>query len=499
MRVFRKVLIANRGEIAVRIIRTCKELGLRTVAVYSDADRAMPHVLMADEAVHIGPSPSSESYLRGDRIIDAALASGAEAVHPGYGFLSENPRFARSVEEAGLCFVGPPASAMEAMGDKVVARTTAGRAHVPVVPGSPEPVATPEEAAAWCRQWGYPALLKAAAGGGGKGMRAVREESSLAAAFASAASEAASAFGDGRIYLEKLIEKPRHVEIQVLADGEGNVVYLGERECSVQRRHQKIVEESPSPLLDETLRAKMGETAVRLARACGYVNAGTMEFLVDQERHFYFLEMNTRLQVEHPVTELRTGLDLVALQLHIAAGGVLPFTQDGVRFSGHAIECRICAEDPATFLPETGRLTHLRPALGPGIREDRGFETGDEVPVYYDSLIAKLIAWAPTRTAAIAKMKRALREYEILGVRTNIPVCVAVLDDPGFAAGEYSTDLLASFSGSNPGDGFGPESRRAAAALCAILEGRGPRNGIAAPSGNGRRENGWKQQRALNW
>ena len=442
-RPIRKILVANRGEIALRIMRTCREMGIRTVGVYSEADRAAPHVMSADEAYCIGPPPSRESYLAMGTIIDVARRSGADAVHPGYGFLSENAAFARTVGDAGLIFIGPRPESIAAMGDKTAARKLVRAAGVPTVPGSDDAVRDLSEVRSFCSAHGFPLLLKAAAGGGGKGMRIVRAAGEVQGAFAAAQSEALSAFGDGRIYMEKYLEGPRHIEIQILADRHGNTIHLGERECTIQRRHQKVVEETPSVIVDDVMRAAMGETAIKAARACGYENAGTIEFLVDRKRNFYFLEMNTRLQVEHPVTELRTGLDLVGLQIGIARGETLPFSQEGVRLNGHAIECRICAEDVENnFLPSTGRILHLKTPSGPGIREDRGVELGGEIPVYYDSMIAKLAAWAPTRAAAIAKMSRALREYELLGVSTNIPLCRFVIEHPRFAAGDFTTDFI---------------------------------------------------------
>ena len=472
VRPIRKILIANRGEIALRVIRTCKEMGIRTVAVYSSADRTAPHVLAADEAFQIGPPPSRESYLHAGRILGAASASGADAIHPGYGFLSENPEFARRVREAGLVFVGPSPETIASMGDKTAARSLAAAAGVPMVPGTAGAVSGSSEAIEFCSRHGYPVLVKAAAGGGGKGMRIVREESELNPSLRAAASEARSAFGDERVYIEKYFEDPRHIEIQILADSRGNIVHLGERECSIQRRHQKVVEESPSVIVDEEMRSRMGATAVMVARACGYENAGTVEFLVDGEKRFYFLEMNTRLQVEHPVTELRTGTDLVALQIRIASGEELPFTQEGVRFNGHAIECRICAEDTEnSFLPSTGRITHLRAPAGPGIRDDRGVEQGDEISVYYDPMMAKLIAWGGTRPAAIARLVRALREYEILGVRTNIPLCLFVITHPRFAAGDISTHFISRYFSPGALRADLPFEEGAAAAVCALLAG----------------------------
>jgi len=486
----RTVLVANRGEIAVRIIRTCRELGIRTVAVYSDADERMPHVLHADVAVRIGPPPSRESYLRGDVLIDVARRTGADAIHPGYGFLSENAGFAAAVRDAGLVFIGPPPEAIRSMGDKTAAREMMRAAGVPVVPGTPGPVGSLAEAEDFCRSVGFPVLLKAAAGGGGKGMRVVQHMDQLAAALSAAQSEALSAFADGRVYAEKYLEGPRHIEMQILADAHGNVVHLGERECSVQRRHQKVVEESPSTAIDAPTRERMGETAVRAAKACGYVNAGTVEFLVDARGAYYFLEMNTRLQVEHPVTELRTGLDLVAEQVRIAEGEPLRWTQNEITFRGHAIECRICAEDvERDFLPDTGVLTHIRPALGPGVRDDRGIDPGGEVSVYYDPMIAKLICWAATREACIARMVRALREYEIIGVRTNLAFCAYVLAHDAFTTGRYDTHFVQRHFRIDALPRMDPEERVSAAAVAALVHARdaslvngGPPAGQGQPS-----------------
>ncbi|MCX5761392.1 MAG: ATP-grasp domain-containing protein, partial [Gemmatimonadetes bacterium] len=415
----KKVLIANRGEIALRIVRACRELGLSSVAVYSDADARAPHVREADEAVHLGPSPSSESYLRGDLIIAAALRVGAEAIHPGYGFLSEREWFARAVRDAGLIWVGPPADAIAAMGSKTAARTLAIAHNVPVVPGTTEALHDADEALAIAARFGYPVLLKAAAGGGGKGMRVVREASQMASSLDAARREAKNAFGDDAVYVEKYIEGPRHVEIQVLADAHGRCVSLGERECSVQRRHQKMIEESPSPAVNAELRKAMGAAAVRVAKAAGYVNAGTCEFLLDASGAFYFLEMNTRIQVEHPVTELVTGVDLVQWQLRIAAGERLPFTST-IEPRGWAMECRITSEDASNgFLPSTGRIGYLRLPGGPGVRWDGGIGSGSEVTLFYDPMLAKLIVWAPTRLEAITRMHRALGELTIDGVETS--------------------------------------------------------------------------------
>lgn len=440
---FTKLLIANRGEIALRIIRACRELGVRSVAVYSDADSHAPHVHEADEAVWIGPAPSSESYLRGDGIIEAAKKIGADAIHPGYGFLAEREWFARAVRDAGLIWVGPPAEAIAALGSKTAARTLALRHDVPIVPGTTEPLADAAAATSAARDIGFPVLLKAAAGGGGKGMRVVREEKALHGALEAARREAKNAFGDDAVYLEKYIEGPRHVEIQVLADTHGNVIHLGERECSIQRRHQKMVEEAPSVAVNADLRARMGDAAVRLAAAAGYVNAGTCEFLLAQDGSFYFLEMNTRLQVEHPVTELVTDTDIVQWQLRIAAGEALSFRQGAVRPRGWAIECRITSEDPANgFLPSTGIIEYLQVPAGPGVRWDGGIETGSAVGLHYDPLLAKLIVWGENRTQAIARMHRALLELLVDGVETSRDFHLRVMEDDEFRRGDIDIAWL---------------------------------------------------------
>ncbi len=443
IRPIRKVLIANRGEIALRILRACREKGIATVAVYSDADRAALHVLHADEAYRLGPAPARESYLRGDLILEIARRTGADAIHPGYGFLSENADFAEACETAGVIFIGPPASAMRKLGSKTRARQAADAAGMPRVPGSVSGLTSIEEAHTVARQIGYPVMLKAAAGGGGKGMRAVTAAAELDEAYTSASSEAERAFGNGEIYLEKLVQRPRHIEIQVLADQHGDCLYLGERECSVQRRHQKVIEEAPSAVVGEDLRRRMGEAAVKLALGAGYTNAGTIEFLLDDEENFYFLEMNTRLQVEHPVTELITGLDLVHLQLAIAEGRPLPIAQKDVQLRGHAIECRIYAEDPENnFFPSPGLITKLIQPGGPGLREDCAVYEGWSVPLDYDPMLSKLIAYAPTREAAIDRMLRALDEYVIGGIATNINFFRRILTDPEFRAAKIDTGYL---------------------------------------------------------
>jgi acetyl-CoA carboxylase biotin carboxylase subunit len=444
---FGKVLVANRGEIAVRVMRTLREMGIASVAVYSDADRASLHVRMADEAERIGPPPSAESYLRIGRIVDAARKHGAAAIHPGYGFLSENADFAAACQEAGIVFIGPSAQSIRAMGSKTAARRTAIAAGAPVVPGT-EGAVTLAQARDFARTAGYPILLKAVAGGGGKGMRRVDRESQLESSLRDASSEAQRSFRNADIYVEKLIEQPRHIEIQILGDRHGNMIHLGERECSIQRRHQKVMEECPSPLVDlrPEMRQAMGEAAIRAAAAAGYYNAGTVEFLVDRERRFYFLEMNTRLQVEHPITELATGLDLVKLQIQIAAGARLHLKQEDIRWRGWAIECRVYAEDPYNgFLPYPGRITRLTRPLGPGIRIDGAIYEGWTVPMEYDPLLAKLAVWAPRREEATDRMIRALREYDIGGIRTNLGFFRQILEDPEFRAGHLHTGFIDEF------------------------------------------------------
>jgi acetyl-CoA carboxylase biotin carboxylase subunit len=439
----KKVLIANRGEIALRVIRACREMGLATVAVYSDADRAALHVLHADEAYRLGPAPATESYLRGDLILEIAQRSGADAIHPGYGFLSENADFAEACERAGITFVGPSASAMRMLGSKTRARQAADAAQMPRVPGSVKGLASVDEAVRVAAEIGYPVMLKAAAGGGGKGMRAVSHAEDLPSSYAAASSEAERSFGSGEVYLEKLIERPRHIEIQLIADKHGNCIYLGERECSVQRRHQKVIEEAPSAVVGDDLRRRMGEAAVRLALSAGYVNAGTVEFLVDEVQNFYFLEVNTRLQVEHPVTEMITGLDLVQMQLRVAMGEPLGITQADVKLRGHAIECRIYAEDPENnFFPSPGLITKLIQPSGPGIREDCAVYAGWNVPLDYDPMLSKLVAFASTREAAIDRMLRALDEYVIGGIRTNISLFRHILEDADFRAAQIDTGYL---------------------------------------------------------
>src|SRR5215208_4401817 len=480
---FKKILIANRGEIALRVIRACREMGIGSVAVYSDADARAPHVREADEAVNIGAPPSAESYLRGERIIEAAHRLGAEAVHPGYGFLSEREWFARAVVDAGLEFIGPPADAIAAIGSKTSARQLATAANVPVVPGTTEALRTADEARAIADQFGYPVLLKAAAGGGGKGMRLVRAAGEMQASLDTARREAQNAFGDDAVYVEKYIEGPRHVEIQVLGDKHGTMLSLNERECSVQRRHQKMIEEAPSVAVTPELRRAMGDTAVRAAKAAGYVNAGTCEFLLDRDGSFYFLEMNTRLQVEHPVTELVTGLDLVQWQLRIAAGERLPFVQADIVPRGWAIECRITSEDfTNNFLPSTGRITYLHLPSGPGVRWDGGIETGTEIGLHYDPMLAKLIVWAPTRELAIARMHRALRELVIEGVETSRDFHLRMMEDEEFRRGDISIQWLERRLPTLAAVQPPPESLRAAASAAALIAER-DRGARRVPSG----------------
>ncbi len=440
---FKKILVANRGEIAVRVIKACREMGISTVAVYSGADRRSLHVQMADEAACIGPPPAVESYLHMDRIIEAARETGAEAIHPGYGFLAENAAFASRCEKEKIVFIGPNSKALELVGDKVRSRQTMEKADIPIIPGMKGILEDVSAIKAEARKIGYPVMIKASAGGGGKGMRIVFEEQNLTSALEAGMREAKSAFGDESVYLEKYIEKPRHVEFQILADNHGHVVHLFERECSIQRRHQKIVEETPSQALDPELRARMGETARKVMEVSGYNNAGTVEFLLDKDKNFYFLEVNARLQVEHPVTELTTGVDLVHQQIRIAAGEKLPFAQEDLTQSGHAIECRIYAEDPLNnFLPSSGKILFLKEPRGPGVRHDCGIFSGWDVPIYYDPILAKLIVWAKDRETACRRMIEALDDYAILGIRTTIGFLKDVVGHPQFRKGETDTNFI---------------------------------------------------------
>ena len=461
-----KILVANRGEIALRIMRTARRMGIRTVAVYSEADRNAPHVRFADEAVLLGPAPSAQSYLKGDTIIEAAKNLNVDGIHPGYGFLSENAAFARKVEEAGITFIGPRPQSIEIMGSKLAAKEAAKKFNVPMVPGIEEAITDVEMAKEIGRRVGYPILIKASAGGGGKGMRIVEREQELKEQMERAISEAVSAFGDGSVFIEKYVTGPRHIEVQVMGDTHGNIVYLFERECSIQRRHQKVVEEAPSAILTPELRKAMGEAAVRVAKACDYVGAGTVEFLVDAERNFYFLEMNTRLQVEHPVTEMITGLDLVELQIRVARGEKLPFSQKDLHINGHALELRVYAEDPLNnFLPSVGTLEKYRLPVGPGIRVDGGYEEGMEVPIYYDPMLAKLVVHGANRAEAIQKMKEAIADYEVEGVSTTLPFGQFVLEHPAFVSADFDTHFVQHY--------YSPEklieSRKAEAEVAALL------------------------------
>jgi acetyl-CoA carboxylase, biotin carboxylase subunit len=489
----RKILVANRGEIAIRVMKTCRELGIKTVAVYSEADKTAQHVRYADEAFLIGPPEVSKSYLDQDAILKAATDSGADAIHPGYGFLSENAGFVRKVQEAGITFIGPDPDAIVRMGDKTAARKLAEGIGVPITPGTTTALSSAEEAGRISGSVGYPVLLKAAGGGGGKGMRIVRAESELESSLRASQGEARSAFGDDRVYIEKYIENPHHIEIQVLADRHGNAIHLGERECSVQRRHQKVVEESPSPFVTDDLRNRMTDSAIRLVRESGYVNAGTIEFIVDSERNFYFLEMNTRLQVEHPVTEMRTGVDLVAEQIRVAEGRPLSITQDQVKFNGHAIECRVYAEDPEnSFYPSTGLIRHMRSPAGMGIREDRGVEEGDVISPFYDPMISKLVTWGRSREEAAGRMAAALDSYRIFGVRNNIRLCRWIVSHEVFRSGNYTTNFL--------NEHFHPEemtevtvAMREIAAVSAVLFSR-KRQAVTGTPQARKSSSGWKRQ-----
>jgi acetyl-CoA carboxylase biotin carboxylase subunit len=481
----KKVLIANRGEIALRIIRACHDLGIKAVAVYSEADRHSLHVRQADEAYLIGPAPSKDSYLRIDRLLEVAAKSGADAVHPGYGFLAENAGFAQACLDAGLIYVGPPPSAIHSMGDKVQAKQLAQAAGVPLVPGIQEELSGADEAMRIAAQFGYPVLLKAAAGGGGKGMREVHSASEMEAAFGAATREAKASFANGAVYIEKLLQHVKHVEIQILADNYGNVIYLGERECSLQRRHQKMLEESPSMVVDADMRQRMGSVAVAAARRAGYVSAGTIEFLVTGDKQFYFIEMNTRLQVEHPVTELVTGFDIVTEQLKIAMGMPLSITQEQVQPHGWAIECRVTSEDPFNnFLPSIGKITKAITPNGPGVRLDSAVFDGYEVSLYYDPMIAKLITWGVDREQAIQRMHRALAEYKIVGVNTTIPFHQQLLSSQAFLSGDFYTDSLETDPSLKPDPAFHHDQAALAAIIAALVENERVRSGAARTNVN---------------
>ncbi len=441
-----KILVANRGEIALRVMRSAKEMGIKTVAVYSEADREALHVRFADEAVFIGPPPSSESYLRIEKIIAAAKQTGAQAIHPGYGFLSENEDFAQAIEDAGMIFIGPSAKSIEVMGSKLAAKEAVAKFNVPLVPGTSEPIGDVKKAKKVASEIGYPILIKASAGGGGKGMRIVENEGEFQEQMERAVSEATSAFGDGSVFIEKYVTKPRHIEFQIFGDKHGNVIHLFERECSIQRRHQKVVEEAPSSILTPELRKRMGEAAVNVGQSCGYYGAGTVEFILDDNLNFYFLEMNTRLQVEHPVTEMVTGIDLVKLQIRVAQGEKIPFKQEDLKLNGHAIEVRVYAEDPANnFLPDIGTLQTYKRPQGNGIRVDDGFEQGMEIPFYYDPMIAKMICHAETREMAIDKTIRAINEYEITGLETTLGFCNFVMHHEAFRSGKFDTGFVGKY------------------------------------------------------
>lgn len=493
----KKLLVANRGEIALRVLRSAKEMGLQTVAVYSEADRHALHVRFADESVCIGPPPSAESYLRGEKIIAAAKQTGADAIHPGYGFLSENEDFAQEVSDAGLIFVGPPPEAIRIMGSKLAAKQAAAKFNVPLVPGTSEPIHDIPKAKKLAKEIGYPVLIKASAGGGGKGMRLVNEENEFEEQMERAVSEAVSAFGDGSVFIEKFVTNPRHIEFQIFGDQHGNTIHLFERECSIQRRHQKVIEEAPSSILTPELRAKMGEAAVNAAKSCGYFNAGTVEFILDDKMNFYFLEMNTRLQVEHPVTEQITGLDLVNLQLRVAQGEKLPISQNDLRINGHAIEVRVYAEDPTNnFLPDIGTLKTYRRPQGHGIRVDDGFEEGMAISFFYDPMIAKMICHAGSRAAAIAKTLRAIDDYEITGVETTLGFCKFVLQHEAFTSGKFDTKFVEQH--------FKPEYLKSArladdevriAVTLAASMYKNASNGVAATASSTERVSKWKRNR----
>ncbi len=487
MAYFDKILVANRGEIAVRVIRACRDLGIRSVAVYSDADEGALHARMADEAYRIGPAPSSESYLSIANVLDAATRSGASAIHPGYGFLAENAGFARAVEESGRTFIGPSAASIALMGSKIESRRAVSDHGVAMVPGTIDALTSDDEALRMASEVGYPVMLKASAGGGGKGMRYVASQAEMGSALRTTRAEARAAFGEDAVYIEKFIERPRHIEIQVLADGHGRAVHLGERECTIQRRHQKVIEECPSPVVDSDLRERMGRAALRVVEAARYRNAGTVEFLVDTDRNFYFLEMNTRLQVEHAVTEAVTGIDLVVEQIRIAAGGRLDISQSEVVMRGSAIECRVYAEDPDNdFLPSPGRIAALAAPSGPGVRDDSGVYAGWRVPIEYDPLISKLVAWGPTRDDAIRRMRRAVAEYRIAGIRSNLALFREVLEHPDFVAGDFDTGFIDRWLARRrtaAGEPLSVEDRDLALIAAAVshARGRAPANDRPAP------------------
>ncbi len=493
----KKVLVANRGEIALRIMRSCREMGVKTVAVYSEADRGALFVRYADEAVCIGPPASKESYLRGDKIIDVAKKLDVDGIHPGYGFLSENADFARSVENAGITFIGPSAEAMELMGDKLSAKNAVKSYNVPLVPGLDHAVEDIAEAKRVAIEIGFPVLVKASAGGGGKGMRIVERAEDVEEQLNRAVSEAISAFGNGAVFVEKYADKPRHIEIQILADKHGNVVYLFERECSIQRRHQKVIEEAPSSVLTPELRKQMGEAAVNVAKACDYVGAGTVEFLFDADHNFYFLEMNTRLQVEHPVSELITGLDLVKEQIKVARGEKLSFTQDDLKIHGHALEIRVYAEDPTNnFLPDTGRLETYHPPKGPGVRVDDGFEQGMDIPIYYDPMIAKMITYGKDRDEAIDRMVRAIDEYQITGVSTTLGFCKFAIQHEAFRSGHFDTHFVQNYFKPEYLDNQDDNSEEIGAIIATSLFDKGNSGNASAAIKATEQKSSWKLRRS---
>ena len=499
---FKKILIANRGEIAVRIINTAREMGIKTVAVYSDFDRYSLYTKLADEAYHIGESPASQSYLLADRIIEVAKKSGAEAIHPGYGFLSERAVFARACAAANIKFIGPPHTAIDDLGSKTKAKQLAIKNNIPVVEGTNSAVQDIEEAKSIAKKIGFPVMIKASAGGGGKGMRVVRAEEELEASIRMAQNEARSSFGDESVFIEKYVDSPKHIEFQVLADEHGNAVHLGERECSMQRRHQKIIEETPCSIMDDDLRFRMGECAKKIVLAAGYTNAGTVEFMLDKDRNFYFLEVNTRLQVEHPITEMRTGLDLVAQQLKIASGEKLSFTQEDVKFNGAAIECRICAEDPDNnFMPSIGKLKYISRNLGNGMREDTGIEQGNEISIYYDSMITKLISYGTDRISAIDKMERALRNYTVIGVKTNISFLLNLLKCPEYFDGNYNTQFVErTFLPrlAETKEVIGSELEKAMAIASVLFKEKGEHTVKVKTGKNGNTKNSWLRRKELH-
>lgn len=494
----KKILIANRGEIALRIMRTCKEMGIETVAVYSDADRNAPFVRYADEAVRIGPPPSNESYLRADAIIEVAKERGAEGIHPGYGFLSESAEFSRKVEEAGLRFIGPKAESIEVMGSKLASKAAVKEYDTPLVPGTDEAVEDPEEAMRIAKEIGFPVLIKASAGGGGKGMRIVEAEKDLEDQMERAISEAKNAFGDGSVFIERYVGSPKHIEVQVLADTHGNYVHLFERECSVQRRHQKVIEEAPSGVLTPELREQIGQTAIGVAKSCDYIGAGTVEFLLDEKKNFYFLEMNTRLQVEHPVTEMITGVDLVREQIRIARGEELPFAQEDLSITGHAIESRVYAEDPSTgFLPDIGTLMTYRLPQGPGIRVDDGFEEGMEIPIHYDPMIAKLVVHSKDRDQAIERMVRACKDFRIAGIRTTLPFCAYTVQHPSFRDASFDTHFVKEhFQDPSVLEEKSQENAELAGAVAAFLFEERKKKGKVQGDGANTAASEWKRRRA---